>query len=118
MKERRRNPRQPYADSIMIRLYKVADHQELAGEAIVGTSEDVSADGVRFRCSKELEIGTTLELSVVTTHAWGLFSMSATVRWTQPSPDGDGYTVGIKFDPSERDMERWGRFVKDLQAEG
>ena len=117
MEERRRHPRLGYEDAVMIKLYWVEGHPELAGKAMMGTTVDVSQVGVRICCSNRIEPGSKLSLCVVMTEPHGFFPMRGIIQWANEVPDSREWQMGVEFEAEEHDLGAWHAFIRELESQ-
>lgn len=99
----------------MIKLYWVEDHPDLSGKAMMGTSEDVSISGVRFRCPQQIQPNVRLSLCVVMTEPHGFFPMRGVVQWVNRAPDSEDWVMGVEFDAKKLEMDGWTAFIHDIE---
>ncbi|MDD5291675.1 MAG: PilZ domain-containing protein [Candidatus Omnitrophica bacterium] len=70
---------------------------QVLSERLPAISKDVSAEGMRITCRKELKKGDLLDLEV---HAPGRsdpLNMEGEVRWSQPLSGSDRFDIGVKL---------------------
>jgi hypothetical protein len=70
---------------------------EVLGEKFPAISKDISAEGMRISCKRELKKGDSLHLEIYIPHQKEPLSMEGEVRWSQKLQERDRFDAGIKL---------------------
>jgi len=82
---------------VKFRVMDKNSERQVFGEKIPAISKDVSAEGMRITCSRELKKGDLLYLEV---HKPGIsdpINMEGEVRWSQSLSDSGRFDIGIRL---------------------
>lgn len=107
--ERRKVPRVSRREKLFIRIASSADHPELVGTTVRGTTDDLSSEGLRIRLGHPVERGCTLELWVKLSDQPGSFLLTGQVMWQSPEADAEGlHVTGLRLlDGFGEDQGAW-----------
>jgi len=70
---------------------------QILGDKFPAISKDISAEGMRIVCKKELKKGDLLHLEIYLPNQRDPLVMEGEVRWSQKLPDMDHFDAGIKL---------------------
>jgi hypothetical protein len=114
--DRRKSPRGLHEEALATKVISSSDPNILPGRTFISKTADISLQGLRIRLNHEPEIGSVMEVWIVSHLHEGTIVLSGTVRWARPvSQDGYSYQAGLEIaDQPTPDFLRWQHVVADL----
>lgn len=100
----------------MTKVISSTDSNILPGRTFISKTADISTQGLRIRLNHEPEIGSVLEMWIVSHLHEGTIVLSGTVRWARPvAQEGYSHQAGIELaEQPTPDFSRWQHIVADL----
>ena len=115
--ERRRTPRTPHDDQVIVRVLSTDPKQLAPGTTLYARSADVSVSGLRVMSETAVISGTKVEIWVIATHRLGTLLLSGQIVWSTPADGADYFWLGIDLDlRKSTDAADWKLMVRDLES--
>lgn len=114
--DRRRSPRSLHDEVIIAKVVASSEPGIAPGRTFVAKMADVSVTGMRVRLNHEPEVGSSVDLWVVSSRHPGTLLLNGTVRWARPlTLEGYTHQAGIELssNPPEA-LALWQQMVVDL----
>lgn len=101
---------------MITKVISSSDANILPGRTFVSKTADVSLTGLRIRLNHEPEIGSALEVWIVSQFHEGTIVLAGTVRWARPvTQEGFTHQAGLELiEQATPDFHRWQHVVADL----
>ena len=94
----------------------IASDSNSAGNVIMCSSLDLSANGLQVIVDEEISMGTILRICIDLRDEEPIF-LVAEVKWQRPDEDSGGFRVGfLLFESDDTDIQRWKELVAGLLA--
>ena len=94
--ERRSHPRYTARDRVCVTLLPDAGNSSET-ETFYCTTEDLSANGLRFSSDVPFKSGQALSMLVVRGSAYWGFSLKGRVAWVEKTPQESRLLIGVEF---------------------
>lgn len=116
MDNRRQHARVAYRQTVLVKLYSVANHPDMKNRELKASTSDVSEGGLRITCEKDLTVGTKVKLRISIENPPSHFIHECEVRWRQTDPtDPKLWQIGLQFaETSETHRMEWIRLIRQL----
>ncbi len=113
-RERRAHPRISEKNSVAVKVLSCPDDPSLVKKVFFCATEDLSVGGVKLQLSKEVPVGTRLELRVAVSRPYVSFRHVGRVVWVKKQDMELPYATGIQFSSPPGDGRTvWKQFIAD-----
>lgn len=112
--DRRLAPRSAHEEALLIRIIGSQASGFIEGETVRGSTQDISATGLRIRLKQPLPIGTALQLCIKVAACPGEFLVDAVIRSVREESTSV-FLAGVELreDPND-DVKGWQRMLDEV----